>query len=359
MKNRRFASRFLAAALTCAMMSSLVVSASASVTGNCAYNDAAVRGLEDGPATGQATCVPAGDEQTQPDYLTGQVANRQDANPNPDMLSPIPNDTSTAPAKNTTCTGMSSSTLGEPPLPPITTTPPLAAENELHQDTSMAVSAEELLALQERLGDIYFLEARVMTLEDYNTFDPVHGYFVFKNDSDVPHSICEKLNPADRKHIATLSTYQALLYIKQTKEYQTDEELRKRTDDVFDNFTNFMPPYVRESMTGFVPRAISDQLDPDQLVAIGNLIVGTEKYQQLKIALAPMRDYYTVATLTEKYSTAEITLIYDEIISAAMAIWPQGAPDRGLAAGVKADGSQTLVLMPDPVNVDVTGAAGN
>lgn len=294
MKNRRLVSRFLAAALTCTMMGSLAITANALTVDPYVVREAGVSNLEDGPAAGA-------------DILISQ--------------------------------------LGAPPLPE-TTTPPLNAENEPKQNTATGVSVEQLLILRNCLYDIYYLEARVKTLEDYNTFDPHQGYFTFKNTSDLPKSICEDLKPTDRKFIATISTYQAFTYVKQTEEYQTNEQLRAHVDRTFDNFMKVMPVPVRESMMGFVPRSVSDQLDPDQLVVIGKLIIGTEQYQQLKSALAPIEDLYTEGALAKTYSAAEITLIYDEIINATMAIWPQGVPERGLALGTKPDGSQTLVPIP-------------
>ena len=204
--------------------------------------------------------------------------------------------------------------------------------------------------LERYLRGAYYLEARVNTLKEYNTFDPKDGYFVFSNGTTVPKSICNQLNLADRQAICQLSTYQAFQYLFQTKTYQEETEFRAQVDDMYQTFMDSMPGYVRESLIGFVPSEILAQLDPDQLCTMGDLIVNTEAYQNLKAALEPLihRPIFApvTASITEIYTDEQISQMYDKLMQATLKIWPNGSPELHLNLGRTPDGVPTLVCTP-------------
>ncbi len=216
-------------------------------------------------------------------------------------------------------------------------------------NTATATTAAQLLELERLLSPTYYLEARVHTLQDYNTFDPQGGYFTFSNSSDVPHSICYQLPGKDRREISRLSTYQAYQYVQQTDTYKTNAAFRAQVDKSYEQFMGFAPPVVRESLRGFVSSAVLSQLDPDQLCVMGEMIIGTELYQNLKTALGSVTDYHDVDQITVAHSAAEITLMHDEIMQAALAIWPQGSEELGFTVTTDPNG-KTVLMTPLPTS---------
>ncbi len=186
----------------------------------------------------------------------------------------------------------------------------------------IGISATDLLDQKCALDDVYYLEARVRTLEDYNTVKEGSGY-LYMTDAVHTESIWSQLTPADQEAMRKLTVYQAFLYIMDLPEYTTNERLKQTTDDYYKTFSEFMLGSVRMSLWRFVPYAVTKDLNPDQLCTIGRLIVDTETYQNLKQALEPLSDISSSEQgIQNAFSPAEIVLRYDEIASAARQIWP-------------------------------------
>lgn len=197
-----------------------------------------------------------------------------------------------------------------------TTLPDLAPSTD-----STAISARDLLDQKVCLDDVYWLESRVLTLEDYNTFNDSRGYLHATN-AEHTKSIWDQLALADQDTVRELTTHQAFLYIMGLPKYTSDEDFRRTVDYYHDIFISFYPGYVRGSLWRFVPYAVTKDLSPDQLCVLGHLIVDTEVYQKLKQALEPLAGLYSEQDIQSAFSPAEMTLHYDEIARAAQQIWP-------------------------------------
>lgn len=216
------------------------------------------------------------------------------------------------------------------------------------EDATLA-TVDMLRSLAYKLNDVYYLEARVKTLQTYNTFKDGEGsfggYFTFSNDTTTPKSIYSQLDEDVQQQIRQLSTYQAFLLIMKTDLYQCDTDFRAQVDQEYDTFINFMPLYVRKSLVGFVPYAVTEQLNPDQLCILGELIVSSPAYKDLKDALSPA---VNLGMSIEVFlNPAQISDQYNEITQAAFRLWPQGSVELSLWRGIKPNNATTLVPIPD------------
>lgn len=180
---------------------------------------------------------------------------------------------------------------------------------------------KDLLDLATCLRNVYSLEGRVHTLEDYNTFRDGQGY-LHMTDAAHPASIWSQLSAASQDAVRQLSTYQAFHYIMETPEYAQSQGLKQATDDYYEAFIEFMPPYVRESLWRFVPYVVTKELDPDQLCVLGRMVIDTEVYQALKAVLHPLVNFYSAEAIERNFAPAELVLLRYEISSAALKIWP-------------------------------------
>lgn len=86
--------------------------------------------------------------------------------------------------------------------------------------------------------------------------------------------------------------------------------------------TESMPNFTTMPMWRFVSNAVMSELNPDQIRVIGEMIISTEVYQDLKTALDPLIGFHSEADLSATLSPAEMTLRYDEILRPALKLWP-------------------------------------
>lgn len=182
------------------------------------------------------------------------------------------------------------------------------------------VTAKNLMDLKACLEDVAYLENRVHGLEDCNTFSK--DSFLMATSQFQPTSIWDQLSKTSQKAVSQLSTYQALFYIQQTPEYADNADLRNATETYLQIMTASMSSFTAMSMWRFVPNAVMSELNPDQLCELGEMIISTEVYQDLKTALDPLIGFHSEADLSATPSPAEMTLRYDEILRPALKLWP-------------------------------------
>lgn len=167
------------------------------------------------------------------------------------------------------------------------------------------------------LVNVYYLEPRLRTLDDYNS---VRSWI---QDSSITTEkpIWTYLSKDTQEKIKDCSAHQALLVIQGTTEYSENEQLRKQVDRDLEHLVTYPRGFMIESMELFYSKALMKDLDPDSLSVLGHFVVENERFQDLAGELKPYyADHYSMELLANK-SVEEVGQAFAQLRAAVVAMW--------------------------------------
>lgn len=141
--------------------------------------------------------------------------------------------------------------------------------------------------------------------------------------------IWDYLSRSTRRSIEELSAYQAALKIRESSEYKdaNNSALRLQVDRLVEEFTNYHCGYLREDLSAFYPEGTLKLMDVEQLIQLGQQVVKTDAYWQIKDTLdycLNQRDRYSVNPNLRYEHPDAINAYYADISEGLLTFWLTG-----------------------------------
>ncbi len=130
----------------------------------------------------------------------------------------------------------------------------------------------------------------------------------------LQQALWNSLSANTRRATANLSGYQALMLIRQTAEYRS-EDVRTRTEAGIYNLNTTYSRSLRQALELFCPKGILAELDPDELTAWAKAMQKSP-YNTLTDAVTAVTD-----TRIENLSPKDCQARYTKIVNAMYGVW--------------------------------------